>query len=65
MKFTFRYLLAFETANGKLNVAEFGNYEEYKEFESELNTQGLPSKLINAREFKSPDYKNANYLDLK
>ena len=64
MKFIFRYLLAFEAVDGTLNVAEFGSYEDYKEFESELKAQDLPSKLINPREFASPDYKDANYIDL-
>lgn len=65
MKFKFRYLLAFEAVDGTLNVAEFCMYGEYKEFQSELNSQGLPNKLINPKEFRSPDYKNANYIDLK
>ena len=64
MKFIFRYLLAFEAVDGTLNVAEFASYEDYKEFEGELKAQGLPCKLINPRELASPDYKDANYIDL-
>ena len=65
MKFIFRYLLAFESADGTLNVAEFSMYNDYREFEGELAAQGLPCRLINPVEFRSPTYKNANYLDLK
>lgn len=65
MKFTFRYLLAFEAVDGSLNVAEFNMYDEYKEFAGELTKQGLFNKLINVKEFKSPTYKDANYLDLR
>lgn len=65
MKKTFRYLLAFESADGRLNVAEFGMYDEYKSFEEELNAQGLASRLINEKEFKSPGFQKVNYLDLR
>jgi len=64
MKFIFRYLLAFESVEGLLNVAEFGNYDDYKDFAKGLEAQGLSHRLINPVEFKSPTFKDANYLDL-
>lgn len=64
MKFIFRYLLAFESVEGILNVAEFGSYDDYKNFAHGLSEQGLAHRLINPVEFKSPTFKDANYLDL-
>ncbi|MBI4383235.1 MAG: hypothetical protein HY579_04280 [Nitrospinae bacterium] len=65
MKKTFRYLLAFESAEGITSVAEFSMYDDYKSFEEELGRQGLPSRLLNEKEFKSPEFQKANYLDLR
>jgi hypothetical protein len=64
MKFIFRYLLAFESVEGILNVAEFSGYDDYKEFAKGLDEQGFAHRLINPIEFKSPAFKDANYLDL-
>lgn len=64
MKFIFRYLLAFESVEGLLNVAEFNGYADYKEFAKGLDEQGLTHRLINPVELKSPAFKDANFLDL-
>lgn len=65
MKRVFRYLLAFEAADGSMNIAEFDVEEEFRNFQKELTTQGISSKLINERKLAELLYKKANYIDLR
>ncbi len=65
MRRRFRYLLAFEPEEGPMTVAEFDMYDEYQEFEKDLAAQGLWHKLLNEKEFTSPEYKDANYIDMR
>ncbi|MFQ5451743.1 MAG: hypothetical protein ACE5E9_14030 [Nitrospinaceae bacterium] len=65
MKRMFRYLLAFDAADGTKMVAEFNSNDEYLSFKKELDTQGLPNQLVNEREFESLKYRGAGYLDLR
>ena len=65
MRRRFRYLLAFKPKEGPMTVAEFDMYDEYQVFEKELDSQGLWRKLLNEKEFTSPEYKDANYIDMR
>lgn len=65
MKRVFRYLLAFEAADGSMNVVEFNVDKEFRQFQAELSAQGISSKLINERKLAELLYKKANYIDMK
>ena len=65
MKRRFRFLLAFDAADGSKTVAEFDSNEEYLQFKKDLESQGRAGRLINEREFETLKYKGANYMDLR
>lgn len=65
MKRSFRFLLAFDTADGSKVVAEFDSNEESLDFKKDLDEKGLTHKLVNEREFEGLKYKGAQYLVLK
>ena len=65
MKRKFRFLLAFDSADGSKTVAEFDSNEEYLEFKKELDDKGAPNQLVNEREFQALKYKGANYIDMR
>ncbi|GJL77034.1 MAG: hypothetical protein NPINA01_00230 [Nitrospinaceae bacterium] len=65
MKRRFRFLLAFDSADGSKTVAEFDSNEEYLLFKKDLDEQGRNNKLVNEREFETLKYKGANYMDLR
>ncbi len=65
MRRRFRYLLAFQPENDPMTVVEFDIYDEYLEFQKDLEAQGHWHKLLNEKEFASPNYKDANYIDMR
>ncbi len=65
MKRKFRFLLAFDSADGSRTVAEFDSNEEYLAFKKELDDKGAPNQLVNEREFQALQYKGANYIDMR
>ena len=65
MKRRFRFLLAFDSAEGTQMVAEFNSNEEYLNFKRDLDEKGTENKLINEREFEGLKYKGAQYIDLR
>ena len=65
MKRKFRFLLAFDSADGSRTIAEFDSNEEYLEFKKELDGKGVSNQLVNEREFQALQYKGANYIDMR
>lgn len=64
VKRVIRFLLAFEAADGSMNVAEFGSHEEMASFQKELNPQ-FRQKILNPRELTLPTYQEANFIDMR
>lgn len=48
-----------------MTVVEFNLYDEYLDFQKDLEAQGKWHKLLNEKELAPPDYKDANYIDMR